>query len=169
MILQRRLVRCALHAALLVGLFAGLAHGQPISFTSKGEQDIGSIFRTLAQLGKYNVILSPQARGKMTLNFKDLEPREAIELVAKLNQLKVKEIPINSPGAPQTFVIARQEEIDKQFEQANTKTVRLSFAKAEDVSQILQKGLGKEANVGVERDPRTNSLILRGTSDVLQK
>ena len=48
---------------------------------------------------------------------------------------------------------------------AFTRAIQLRYAKAEDVAATIAKGLGKDVNVTVEKDARTNKLVLRATEN----
>lgn len=141
----------------------------PTDFNFK-DVELANIFQTIAVLGKFNVIIDPQvARAKMVVALKQVEPLDALFLVARIQELKVKRVKWEEGSTTTTYAIGRPDKIEKGFEQANSRTIQLKYAKAEDVAGILQKGLGKDVNVGVERDARTNRLLLKGTEDVLSK
>jgi type IV pilus secretin PilQ/predicted competence protein len=137
------------------------------SIVSPKEQDLTQIFQIIAIAGKFNVVVDPRIRQKMVLTLKDVEPLEALYTVAKLNGLKIKEL--RNKGGSLTYAIAPQEIIEKNFEAAFTRSFQLRYAKAEDVANIVAKGLGKDVSIGVEKDARTNSLILRGSEEVLDR
>lgn len=158
----------ALAAAVLLLLPGGLL-ATPTDFNFK-DVELSAIFQTIAVLGKFNVIIDPQvARAKMVVALKQVEPLDALFLIARIQELKVKRVKWEEGSTTVTYAIARQEKIDKSFEQANSRTLQLRYAKAEDVAGILAKGLGKDVNVQVEKDPRTNKLLLKGTEEVLGK
>jgi len=52
---------------------------------------------------------------------------------------------------------------------AACRTVRLKYVMAEDVAQIIFKGLGKDVNIDVETDARTNAVVLAGEPDTVDK
>ncbi|MBI4863690.1 MAG: hypothetical protein HY815_26035 [Candidatus Riflebacteria bacterium] len=131
------------------------------------EQDLSVIFNTIAAVGKFNVVVDPKVRQKMSVTLDRVDPLQALYIVAKLNGLQVKKLA--EVKGKDTYAIAPQDVIERGFEQGFTRAKRLRYAKAEDVAQIVSKGLGKEVNIGVEKDPRTNSLVLRGTEEVLNK
>jgi len=172
MIGMRRFIRRMVGLALAMGVYLGSSSTCSLAsdFNFKVDTDVSKILEVIANLGKFNVIVSPNVRNKMTLNLKGVDPLEAMYLVANIHGLKIKKIDMKGAGGPyDTYAIAQPDTIEKGFEQGYTKTIRLRYAKAEDVAGVLSKGLGKDVNVNVEKDARTNSLILRGTEEILNK
>lgn len=132
--------------------------------------ELGTIFRSIAAQGKFHVAIDPQiARAKMVVSLKQVEPLDALFLIARIQELKVKRVRWEVGSTTVTYAIARQEKIEKSFEQANTRTLQLRYTRAEDVARILARGLGKDVNVGVEKDARTNKLLFKGTEEVLSR
>ena len=154
----------------LAGLFwPRAACATPTDFKFK-DVELANIFETIAVLGKFNVIIDPQvARAKMVVALKQVEPLDALFLIARIQELKVKRVKWEEGSTTTTYAIGRADKIEKGFEAANSKTIQLKYAKAADVAGILAKGLGKDVNVGVEKDDRTNRLLLKGTDEVLGK
>lgn len=137
-----------------------------MSIISPKEQELTQIFSIIALSGGFNVVVDPRVRQKMSITLKDVEPLEAMETIAKLNGLKIKRID-GKKGT--TYAVAPPEIIEKGFDNAFTRAVQLRYAKAEDVAATIQKGLGKDVNVTVEKDARTNKLVLRGTEETLTR
>lgn len=161
---RRRLM--AVFLLLSVG-YATLSSWLPaFSLISPKEQELTQIFQIIALAGGFNVVVDPRVRQKMTVTLKDVEPLEAMETIARLNGLKIKKIE-GKKGF--TYAVAPPEIIEKGFDNAFTRAVQLRYAKAEDVALVIAKGLGKDVNIGVEKDARTNKLVLRGTEEVLTR
>ena len=143
--------------------------GHPTDFDFK-DVELANIFQTIATLGGFHIIIDPQvARARMVVRLKQVAPLDALFLVAKMQELKVKRVKWDEGSTTVTYAIGRSDKIGKAYETANSRTVQLKYAKAEDVATILARGLGKDVNLGVERDPRTNRLLLKGTDEVLSK
>jgi|GEM_PF-736231 len=162
--------RKRLLAVVLILSFAYVLHGTFLrawNLTIPREQDLSVIFNIIARTGKFNVVLDPKVRTKMTVDLSEVEPLEALYVVANLNNLKVKRL--SDVKGKATYAVAPADVIEKGFEQGFTRTRRLRYAKAEEVALIVAKGLGKDVNIGVEKDARTNSLVLRGTEEILNK
>lgn len=167
---MRRITGCR-HAllGLTLAVICSLAWGNAAyakGFTLKAKDvEIRDVFQMIARQGKFNLLLDKSIRGKVPVELKDVPHEKALELLAKINKLKVKKI----KDLENTFVIAPQDVIERGFEQGLTNTYTLRFAKAQDMATILSKALGKSANVNVETDERTNSVVVNGTEDVLAK
>ncbi|MBI4864008.1 MAG: hypothetical protein HY815_27685 [Candidatus Riflebacteria bacterium] len=171
MIVRRRFIL----GAVLLGLVSTLAPTRAVAadFNFKQDTELNRIFETIATLGKFNVVISPQVRAKMTLTLKGVDPLEAMYLVANIHNLKIKKVELKSagPGAIDTYAIAQPEQIERGFEQGFTRTIRLRYAKAEEVAQVLGKALGKDSGVqfSVDTHKPTNAVIMRGTEEILSK
>ena len=131
------------------------------------ETELNKVFKTIADSGKFGIVLDPGVRAKMTLELDNVEPLVAMYLVANLHGLRVRKYEMASGYQVATYVIAPSDTIERAFERCNTQTVRLKRAKAEDVASMLSKNLGKDVTLGVEHDSRTNSLVMRGSPEDL--
>jgi hypothetical protein len=159
--LHRERLRSLVLATAIAAVLA--APGMALEFKSRGEQDLESIFSTLALHGRFNIIVSPRVtRTKMVLNFKDLEPRAAVELVARLNNLAVKELPAESSDSVPTLVVGVAADIAAGFDTYTSRVVRLGYAQAVQVATELATQIGKEDGVRVGADTRTNSVLISG-------
>jgi type IV pilus assembly protein PilQ len=164
---QRAAACLATAAALLV-----LRPGPAVAQLRFKEVELAVIFQTIATIGKFNVVISPQVKGRMSLQLQNVEMLEAMQLLTAIHGYKMKKVELKGADPSNkidTYAIGRPDEIERGFETANSRTVQLKYAKADEVAAILQKGLGKDVTLGVERDPRTNKLLLKGTSEVLAK
>lgn len=138
-----------------------------MNIISPKEQELTQIFNIIALSGGFNVLVDPRVRQKMTITLKDVEPIEAMETIAKLNGLRIKRI--EGTKGKITYAVAPPEIINNGFEVAFTRAIQLRYAKAEEVAQVIAKGLGKDVNINVEKDARTNKLVLRGTEEILSR
>lgn len=130
------------------------------------DQELAKVMAALATFTGVNILVSPtEAKRKVTINLRDVPGRKAIELIAKLNRLQVRDV----DGDEKIFVIATQEVFEKEFEQGLTEPVRLKFAAAAKMASILQKALSKAGNVTIEVDERTNTLIVSGTKLLIDR
>src|SRR5690606_38772657 len=105
------------------------AHATPTDFNFR-DVELSKIFETIAVLGKFNVIVDPQvARAKMAVSLKQVEPLDALFLVSRIQELKVKRVKWEEGSTTTTYAIGRPDKIEKSFEQANSRTVQLKYAK----------------------------------------
>jgi len=130
-------------------------------------REVTTIFEVIGTVGNFNVAVDPRVRQKMQLNVKNIEPVEAMYLVARLANLRVKKVE-DIKGRP-TYVVGTKDLIEEQFEPGLTRSYRLRYAKAEEVAQVLAQGLGKDTNIQVQQDPRTNQVIVAGNEDILNR
>jgi hypothetical protein len=158
-------------ALLALCLALAAAHPAPaMTYKDQTERDLGKIFDNLAAVGKFNILYPPfVSQLHMKLNFQELEPREAVELVAKMHHLRVREITPTSSYAPMTLVVGKPEDIALSFDVATVKVVRLAYARAATVRKALHVALGKQCPINISQDEATNALLVAGPVDVLGK
>ena len=147
-------------------VFSPLGASRASAFTLKNRDiDVRDVCQMIARAAKINCVFSKDVRGKIAVELKDVPPLEALKLIAKINKLEVHEV----EGLKNTYAIARGDDIRNNFEQGMNRVYTLSYAKAEEMQGILSKALGKSANLNVEVDARTNSLVATGSEEILQK
>lgn len=129
--------------------------------------EITKIFETIAAVGKFNVAVDPRIKQKLSINLTNVDPVETLYLVAKLANLQVKKV--EDIKGRTTYVVASRELIQDQFEKAFSRPIRLKYARADEVAAILGQGLAKGDDLQVQQDARTNSVILLGPEEVLNR
>ena len=164
-----RVVRAGL--AFWLSIVLGSAPLPAADLTFKQDTDLARILEICATLGKFNVVVSPQVRNKMNLNLSQVDPLEAVFIVANLHNLKVKRLTSSNQASSSmdTYVIGPADVVEKGFERQFTRTIRLRYARAEDAVRLLQKVLAKDVGVGLQADARTNSLMMTGSEEVLSR
>jgi len=150
--------------ALFVALLYVVSSAQAFTLKSR-EIDVRDVFQAIAREAKINVVFDKDVRGKIAVELKNVPALEALKLIAKINRYNVYEV----KGLKNTFAVAKQDVIDQFFEKGSYKVFVLRYAKADETQAILSKALGKSANINVEVDARTNSLVVTGSDEVLQK
>jgi type II secretory pathway component GspD/PulD (secretin) len=145
--------------------FALFGRHLPAFTLTARDQELGVIFGTIGAAGGFNVIVDPKVRARMNVNLKDVDALQALYMVARMNSLQVKRL--EGFTGKTTYAIAPPQIINDNFEIANSRTLTLSFAKADDLAPVIAKALGKDTNLQVEKDSRTNSLVLKGNEEVL--
>lgn len=165
---MRTCVSLVLVLALLAGL-PGPVRATPTNFQFD-DVELGSVFQTIAVLGRFNVIIDPQvARAKMRVILKDVEPLDAMFLIARIQELRVKRVRWEEGSTAVSYAIGRPEKIEKGFEVANSRTIGLKYARAAQVAELLGNKLVKDIALTVDHDVRTNRLLLRGSEEILAK
>ncbi|RKY38800.1 MAG: hypothetical protein DRP76_03995 [Candidatus Omnitrophota bacterium] len=115
--------------------------------------DIRDVLRALAGVGGKNIVVSSKVEGKITMSLKDVNWRDALEmilttygLVADYRENYIRVI---------TLEELRREESDLPLE---LKTFTLKFADAQIVSGIVRRFLGRRGKIEV--DASTNTIIV---------
>ena len=114
-------------------------------------EEIGLVLRTLARQAKINVVVSDKIVGTVTMRLENIEPLEAIKVVAQSKNLFMDEL--NG-----IYYVKTQEE--KAKEPTESGNYSFSYAKAKDILPLLSGQLqSKEAPPQV--DERTNTIFYR--------
>ena len=114
-------------------------------------EEIGLVLRTLARQAKINVVVSDKIVGTVTMRLENIEPLEAIKVVAQSKNLFMDEL--NG-----VYYVKTQEE--KAKEPTESGNYSFSYAKAKDILPLLSGQLqSKEAPPQV--DERTNTIFYR--------
>ena len=122
-------------------------------------EEIGLVLRTLARQAKINVVVSDKIVGTVTMRLENIEPLEAIKVVAQSKNLFVDEL--NG-----VYYIKTQEEKAKEPTESGNYT--FSYAKAKDALALLAGQLqSKEAPPQV--DDRTNTIFYREAKSNYEK
>ena len=161
-------MRIALSVVLVLAL-AGNAAAVPTDFNFK-DVELRNVFSTIGTLGKVNVVLDDTVgRMKTDLALRNVEPLDALFLVAKSHELKVKRVKWEEGSTTTTYFVGRREVVEKGFEYANSRTIQLKYANAEQVAAVLTRTMGKDHDITVDADPRTNRLMVRAVEEVLER
>ena len=126
--------------------------------------DVRSVLNFLAEYGGVNVVAAPTVQGQVTLNLKNVEWRQALEILAKTYGLKV----VDETGYIRVLLMADfiKEESDRERHAADqrqlvdmvTKTIDIKFANAKDLVKPIKSVLSTRGKV--EIDERTNTLLI---------
>jgi type IV pilus secretin PilQ/predicted competence protein len=139
--------------------------GFPVSFDFTGA-DLRSVIRTFAEDAGLNIVLDPAVQGTVDVNFRDVPWDQALDLILRSNKLGYTLEGSVVRIAPLT-VLAEEEKQHQALSDAQAMsgqlsvlTRSLSYAKAEELSELLLKStLTKRGEVTV--DKRTNTIIIR--------
>ncbi len=139
------------------------ATGEGIKNRMKGDQrlftievrdaELSDVIRALAQQSGLNVIIGEGIEGKVTLSFKDITFRDALEIILKAHGLGY---------TIQNGVIwvGKKEDI---AEKVFTEVVRLNYSNPTDAVMQIKGTLSKDGTAVA--DTRTRSVIIRDTAD----
>lgn len=113
------------------------------------DADIGDVLRALAQQSGLNIILGEGVEGKISVSFKDIPFRGALEMIIKANGLMYT-------MQNNIFWVGKKVDLTEEFAM---EIIRLNYADPSTAAQQL-KGV-MSANGSALPDVRTNSVILR--------
>lgn len=122
---------------------------RPITLTVR-DVEVRDVLLLLARAAKVNVLISPQVKGKMATELHDIDPLEAMGLVARINGYRaavVQRVVCVGPAA----------DIDDLRGGGEIAVIQLRSAKSADVAALVSK-LYKDLEI-IE-DPATNSIIV---------
>ncbi len=112
------------------------------------DADLASVLRSLAWTYKLNLVTSPDIKGKVTLNLKDVTLKEALGAIVGINGLAYSQregIIYIAPGDPQTV------EMDNEV-------IFLKYISASEAQNILKKVISPKGDIKVNEV--SNSLIV---------
>ena len=145
--------------------------GDPISLNLK-DADIKDVLRTFAQLTGLNIAVDPQVGGSVTVDFVDVPWDQALDLILRQNGLSfalegnVMRVGTIDRLAAETAASRRLAEEERLSVPTTTLSFKLSYARAQDVSNLLKDIASPRARIIV--DARTNQLIVSEIPQYLQ-
>jgi len=137
--------------------------GDPISLSLK-DADIKDVLRTFAELTGLNIAVDPQVSGTVTVDFVDVPWDQALDLMLRQNGLtftiegNVMRVGTVERLAAETASQRRLQEEERLNVPLTTLSVKLSYARAAEVSGLLREMASPRAKIIV--DTRTNQLII---------
>ncbi len=112
--------------------------------------DVSLVLRTLARQAKMNVVVSPAVTGPITLRVENKTPAEVMRIICQANGLIIDEM---------EGVMYVKTTAEKQKEPTESHQYTFSYAKASDISPLLQSQL--TSGVAPQFDVRTNTIFFR--------
>ena len=148
--------------------------GTPISLDFK-DGDLADIFRLFADLSGLNVVVNPGVTGKVTLKLNEVPWGRALELILKTHGLGCVLEDNVIRIAPMAALQKEEEDRRKLQEQKQLAgdladyTKRISYAKADTLSEVLKKAGALSQRGQINVDMRTNTLIIRDLPSFIDK
>ena len=136
--------------------------GDLISLDFK-DGDIQDIFRLFAEISGLNIIVQPGVSGRITLRLVEVPWDQALELILKTNKLGYAVEGNVIRIAPLAELAAEEAERRKLAEEKAlagdlfTQTRVLSYSKASEIQELLQRNLSPRGDIVI--DERTNTVI----------
>jgi len=157
-------------AALLTGLVCLLVTASPspgaeiIKNINFQNADVRSVLNFLAEYGGVNLVAAANVQGQVTLNLKNIEWRQALEILAKTYNLKV----VDEEGYLRVLLLAdylkdqaeleRHNSEQRQLVDIQTRLFNIKNANAKDLIKPLKSLISVRGKVDV--DERTNTLLV---------
>lgn len=134
------------------------------------------VLKIIAESSGFNIILSDDVKKlpDLSLNLTDVPWDQALDTILDIGKLVARKNGMILTIAPYAEVAKEMEEqakakaASKLEEPLLTKVFAISFAKLEDLSKILEDYLTKDRG-DVQIDQRTNSIVVKDTSDVIER
>jgi type IV pilus assembly protein PilQ len=158
-------------AILLAGLigmtaaFAPKADAEPIKNINFQNADVRSVLNFLAEYGGVNMVPAPNVQGQVTLNLKNVEWREALDILAKTYGLTVIEekenflrVALTKDYLDEVAELERHNSEQRQIIDLQTKFISIKHANAKDIIPPVKSILSTRGKVEV--DVRTNGLLV---------
>jgi type IV pilus assembly protein PilQ len=148
--------------------------GTPISLDFK-DGDLQDIFRLFADISGLNVVVNPGVSGKVTLKLNEVPWGRALELILKTHGLGCV-LEGNVIRIARLQDLEREEEDRRKLDEAKALagdlddyTRRISYAKAETLSGVLQSAGALSSRGQINVDERTNTIIIRDLPDFIEQ
>jgi type IV pilus secretin PilQ/predicted competence protein len=140
--------------------------GQAISLDFK-DGDLQDIFRLFADISGLNVVVNPGIAGKVTLKLNEVPWDQALDLILKTHQLGYV-LEDNVLRIARLADLQREEQEKRKLQEEKAlagdlvdRTIRISYAKATDMSSVLKQAGAVSSRGQINVDERTNTLIMK--------
>lgn len=149
-------------------ILTSTAIADPTDF-SFHDETLETIFSKVAQAGNFRASIDPTvAKLRMTVTLRQVEPLDALFLLARIQELQVKRKPA-PPAGPLNYHVWRSDRIVRTYCCANSRTIQLRHADCKAVADSVRKGLHKKEDLGIEIDARTNRILIKGTDAAMEQ
>jgi len=135
---------------------AAFKKGETISLDLKG-MDIIEVLKTLASKGDMNIVVGANVRGRVTMFLKDVDVREAFELILTANNLA-------SDRRGEVIYVMTQRDYEQLYgekygDKKKAKIIQLKYAKAAEITKSLNQIKTKIGKVIVDEGSNTIVII----------
>jgi len=148
--------------------------GTPISLDFK-DGDLQDIFRLFADISGLNVVVNPGVGGKVTLKLTEVPWDQALDLILKTNGLGYT-LEDNVIRIARLADLKREETERRQLAEEKALagdlidfTRRISYAKAETLTDVIKRAGALSARGQINVDVRTNTMLMRDLPSFVEK
>ncbi len=152
----------------------GKYKGKKISLDFQNAE-IGPIFRLLADVNGYNLVLDPSVHGKITIKLMNVPWDQALDIILHTFNLG-KSIEGNilwiAPNSVFSKIInekKKKESLQESAEELNQEIIRVNYATASDIRAAISSGKLLSPRGSVTVDTRMNTLIVKDTQKSIDK
>ncbi len=152
----------------------GKYRGKKISLDFQ-DAEIGSIFRLLADVNGYNLVLDPSVHGKITIKLMNVPWDQALDIIVNTFNLG-KSIEGNilwiAPNSVFTKIIdekKKTESLQESAEELKQEIIRVNYASASDLSGAISQGKLLSPRGSITIDSRMNTLIVKDTEKSIER
>lgn len=153
---------------------AGKYTGKKISLDFQ-DADIGPIFRLLADVNGYNLVLDPSVHGKITIKLMNVPWDQALDIILNTFNLG-KSIEGNilwiAPNAVFTKIInekKKTEHLQESAEELTQAIIRINYSSASAIQAAISNGKLLSPRGSITIDSRMNTLIIKDTQRSIDK
>jgi len=153
---------------------AGKYTGKRISLDFQ-DAEIGPIFRLLADVNGYNLVLDPAVKGRITIKLMNVPWDQALDIILNTFNLS-KSIEGNILWIAPTNVFAKMAEersrvkdIEEKAEDLVQEVIRVNYATASEVQTAINNGKLLSPRGTITPDSRMNTLIIKDTAGSIEK
>ncbi|MDA8106325.1 MAG: type IV pilus secretin PilQ [Nitrospiraceae bacterium] len=139
------------------------------------DADVGPIFRLLADVNNYNLVLDPGVKGKITIKLMNVPWDQALDIVSRQSNLAYR-IDHNILYVAPTSVFERLAKDQAKMQQAQEETeplmqeiVRVNYATAGEIQTAITSGKLLSPRGSITIDNRMNTLIVKDTQQSIDK
>ncbi len=138
--------------------------GQRISLDFQ-QADLIDVLRLIAEVSGMNIITSPDVAGRVTTRMVNVPWDQALDMILKTHGLgKEQEGTIIRVAPLERLRKERDDELQakrivEELEPPMTRTIQLSYARAEELQTNMEKLLTKQGRLDI--DKRTNTIIVK--------
>ncbi len=144
----------------------------PITLDFK-DADLQNVFRFLADIKSYNLIMGDDVKGTVTLKLKKVPWRQAFNILLKTNKLGMERSGNVIRIAPlerfkeEREALAQRKKANETLADTVTEIIKVNFATATDVAPRLKSVLSDRGSI--DTDTRTNTLIINDLPAYIKK
>ncbi len=152
----------------------GRYKGKKISLDFQ-DAEVGPIFRLLADVNDYNLVLDPAVKGKITIKLMNVPWDQALDIILNQTHLSYRVDGNILWIAPVTVFDqiasekAKSKETEEKAEELVQEVLRVNYALAQEVQTAINNGKLLSTRGTITPDARMNTLIIKDTQKSIEK